>query len=111
MGIYVFLVRGAATNEYSYVSVPLSVMHATNEYSYISVPLSVMHATAHETVLNGHRIPKGTWVFPMLYAVNENDKGWEDPDAFKPERFIDQNGECHRPDNLIPFGIGKNVPY
>ena len=71
------------------------------------MPLSIVHAAAHDTILDGHRIPKGTWMFPMLYAVNGDDKAWEDPDAFKPERFLGTDGKCHRPDNLMPFGIGK----
>ena len=71
------------------------------------MPLSIVHAAAYDTILDGHRIPKGTWIFPMLYAVNGDDKTWEEPSVFKPERFLDENGNCHRPEHLLPFGIGR----
>ena len=43
----------------------------------------------------------------MLYAVNRDENGWQQTDAFKPERFIGKDGQCRRPDNLLPFGIGN----
>ena len=68
--------------------------------------MSSVHAAAYDTVLEGYRIPKDTWIIPILFTVNEDDNTWEEPDVFKPERFLDENGKCHRPDYLVPFGIG-----
>lgn len=31
---------------------------------------------------------------------------WDDPTAFKPERFI-QNGHIVKPEHFLPFGTGK----
>ena len=78
-------------------------------FTLFTVPLTVTHTTAYDTVLNGYKIPKDTWVFAMLFAVNEDGKEWQNPDVFMPERFLDEYGTCKRPQNLVPFGIGKEL--
>jgi cytochrome P450 len=32
---------------------------------------------------------------------------WVDPEVFRPERFLDSQGNVKREEALIPFGIGK----
>jgi methyl farnesoate epoxidase/farnesoate epoxidase len=34
-------------------------------------------------------------------------KYWGDPEAFRPERFLDSNGKFVKPERVIPFGFGK----
>ena len=31
---------------------------------------------------------------------------WEEPLEFKPERFLNKDGNVYRPDEFIPFSIG-----
>jgi cytochrome P450 len=32
---------------------------------------------------------------------------WKDPDVFRPERFLDDEGNVILKDKVIPFSIGK----
>jgi fatty-acid peroxygenase len=53
----------------------------------------------------GHHFEKGTWFLLDLYGTNHDARIWEDPDAFRPERFRDWNGS---PFNFIPQGGGDH---
>ncbi|XP_038058684.1 cytochrome P450 2J6-like [Patiria miniata] len=71
------------------------------------VPLGVAHAAAADTQFRGFLIPKGTLLFPNLWAVARDPKVWSDPDQFKPERFLNDKGEAVQAEELIPFSIGR----
>lgn len=36
-------------------------------------------------------------------------KLWGDPENFRPERFISEDGKLLRPEALIPFGSGEKL--
>lgn len=46
-----------------------------------------------------------------MIVVNVNrvlmDESWGDPEAFRPERFLDDEGRIDCPDQHTPFGIGE----
>ena len=42
-----------------------------------------------------------------LGAVHMEPSYWGDPEAFRPERFINEDGSFRRDERVIPFGIGK----
>jgi cytochrome P450 len=68
--------------------------------------MSVIHMAEENTTLKGYNIPKGTWVFPLLVAVAEDEKLWPEPELFKPERFLDASGNFVKHEELIPFSMG-----
>ena len=42
------------------------------------------------------------------FKTAHNDKKvWDRPDEFRPERFIDENGQFNRQHNFIQFGLGN----
>ena len=51
----------------------------------------------------GHRLPKGTAVATAIAAVQHHEGHWDDPLAFRPERFLDG---APAPYTWIPFGGG-----
>ena len=51
--------------------------------------------------------PKDTMVCTALTGIWFNPKYFPDPWTFKPERYIDGNGEYKPNENLFPFHIGK----
>ncbi len=75
--------------------------------AYNSVPHEAM--TDFDTT-NGHRVPKGTMLFLDIYSIMHDPAVFEDPDAFKPERFLNDKGQFTGPhDHVIPFGVGRRT--
>ena len=70
-------------------------------------PHSVSHSTAGEVILGGYTLPNDTVIIPDIYSIHMNPDLWEDPEEFKPERFIDAEGKLSKPQHFIPFSIGK----
>ncbi len=67
-----------------------------------------MHAASCDTELCGYLIPKGAYLLSNLWAVHHDPTIWEDPEDFKPERFLTQDGKVKQRTEFIPFGIGKH---
>jgi cytochrome P450 len=63
----------------------------------------VARVLTQELELGGYRMPAGTRVMPSIYLTNRNPSVYEDPAAFRPERFLE-----NAPDTFawIPFGGG-----
>ncbi|CAK8696252.1 unnamed protein product [Clavelina lepadiformis] len=70
------------------------------------VPLAVAHKTNENSELNGHVIPKDTAVLVNLWAVHNDPDYWDEPEIFKPERFIDDQGRFVKSSHVIPFSLG-----
>ncbi|KAK8196771.1 hypothetical protein M8818_006938 [Zalaria obscura] len=50
--------------------------------------LGMHHATTEDDWYNGHFIPKGATVILNWWAVHKNPAIWEDPEEFRPERYL-----------------------
>ncbi|KAI0278746.1 cytochrome P450 [Russula aff. rugulosa BPL654] len=74
------------------------------------VPLSMPHATTEDDVYNGFFVPKGAVVMTNIWAVLHDPVMYPDPDSFKPERFINEDGSL-RDDPILTslFGFGKRI--
>ncbi|KYM98059.1 hypothetical protein ALC62_11405 [Cyphomyrmex costatus] len=74
---------------------------------FVGRTLSVPHRALKDTSIVGHKIPKDT-----MLVVNFNrilmDESWDDPEDFRPERFLDNNGNIITPEKYFPFGIGRH---
>ena len=84
-----------------------------NEVLRISsvIPLGVPHKTTAETTVAGYAIPKGTQVLFNNWAIHHDEKHWADPFDFKPERWIDEQGNFI-PDrylSFLPFSAGRRI--
>jgi cytochrome P450 len=64
---------------------------------------SVQRRLTAELEIGGYRIPAGTTVAPAIVGVQLDGDLFEDPHAFRPERFLEQP---IAPYTLIPFGGG-----
>ena len=84
-----------------------------NEVLRISsvIPLGVPHKTTCETKVAGHRIPKGTQILFNNWAIHHDERFWEDPYDFKPQRWIDEKGNfvADRYLSFLPFSAGRRV--
>lgn len=44
---------------------------------------------------------------PVLWSIHLNSSYWSNPEVFKPDRFIAENGSLTKPDAFLPFQSGK----
>ena len=49
----------------------------------------------------------GTAIYANLWAVMHDKYYWKDPNEFRPERFLDNDGQFRRDDRCVPFSLGK----
>ncbi|KAJ1525347.1 hypothetical protein ONE63_010165 [Megalurothrips usitatus] len=70
-------------------------------------PVGVAHRAVRDSVVMGHLVPKDTIVLANLMSVHMDREHWGDPDSFRPDRFLDAEGNVKSTDYFLPFGIGK----
>ncbi|CAL8362799.1 unnamed protein product [Gadus morhua 'NCC'] len=83
-----------------------AVLHEVLRFCNI-VPLGIFRATSQDANVNGYTIPKGTMVITNLYSVHFDEKYWNDPGVFSPQRFLDSNGNFVRREAFLPFSLGR----
>ncbi|GJD01134.1 cytochrome P450 [Colletotrichum higginsianum] len=52
-------------------------------------PLAIPHATTQDDVYQGYHIPANTTILMNIWAISHDPDEYEDPDSFRPERFLD----------------------
>ncbi|XP_028807257.1 cytochrome P450 84A1 [Neltuma alba] len=72
------------------------------------IPL-LLHETAEDAEVSGYYIPKKSRVMINAWAIGRDKNSWEDPDSFKPSRFLKQGVADFKGSNFefIPFGSGR----
>ncbi|KAL3887169.1 hypothetical protein ACJMK2_027119 [Sinanodonta woodiana] len=76
---------------------------------YPVAPLALPHAVSKEIIFRGYRIPQGTTILVNLDSVLRDPSTFRDPDVFRPERFLDTDGHITKPQEHIPFSIGRRL--
>uniref|UniRef100_A0AAT9UTR8 Cytochrome P450 15A1 n=1 Tax=Maconellicoccus hirsutus TaxID=177089 RepID=A0AAT9UTR8_MACHI len=71
------------------------------------VPIGIPRKAMQDAQLLNYTIPKDTFILPSLWSVHMDEDYWKDPYAFRPERFLNQEGKLIQDPHLIPFGLGK----
>ena len=71
-------------------------------------PFGAPHATSEDVEFRGYHIPKNTLIFANIYASHHNPRIWGDPQNYRPERFLSDDGKtCTKNKAWMPFGTGK----
>ena len=70
-------------------------------------PNGVEHVTREEIQLGGFTIPRGAEIIALLMAVHMDEKYFPEPEVFRPERFLDEQGHVKPSRALMPFSVGK----
>uniref|UniRef100_A0AC34RSM3 Cytochrome P450 n=1 Tax=Panagrolaimus sp. JU765 TaxID=591449 RepID=A0AC34RSM3_9BILA len=68
---------------------------------------NLLHKTTKDVEIMGYKIKAGTTIVPQISCVLYDEKIFPDPYKFEPQRFINENGQLKKIDELIPFSIGK----
>ncbi|XP_024947074.1 probable cytochrome P450 304a1 isoform X2 [Cephus cinctus] len=73
-----------------------------------STPLGVPHVATENTLFCGYSVPANTIMLTNLAAMHHEPELWGDPYRFRPERFLNANGELYK-DPSLPFSAGHRV--
>ncbi|XP_077733192.1 cytochrome P450 2E1 [Canis aureus] len=73
------------------------------------LPSNLPHVANQDTMFRGYVIPKGTVVIPTLDSVLFDKQEFPDPEKFKPEHFLNENGKFKYSDYFKAFSAGKRV--
>lgn len=80
---------------------------ALNETLRMYPPTSALSThTVADIELAGETIPRATTVMLSMYATHHNPRIWENPQQFRPERFLDATEAARHRYAFFPFGGG-----
>ncbi|KAK9106786.1 hypothetical protein Syun_022797 [Stephania yunnanensis] len=72
--------------------------------------LSWARLAIHDVHIGNNFIPAGTTAMVNMWAITHDENVWSEPNAFKPERFLNENVGIMGTDlRLAPFGAGRRV--
>ncbi|OAX34799.1 cytochrome P450 [Rhizopogon vinicolor AM-OR11-026] len=69
----------------------------------------VPHATTTSDIYNGYFIPKGVVVVANTWAMTHDAQKYPNPDEFKPERFLHEDGSLTSDTMPLGFGWGRRI--
>jgi cytochrome P450 len=73
-------------------------------------PMGLPHSTSDDDVYRSYFIPKGSMVIADAWAVLHDPELYPDPEAFKPERFLNEDGTFRDdPGISLAFGVGRRI--
>ncbi|KAF9015058.1 cytochrome P450 [Cyathus striatus] len=78
---------------------------------YPVTPQALPHRAVAEDIYEGYYIPKDATLVPNIWAIMHDDALYPEPNKFKPERFLKQDGRQLPPDPVTAgvFGFGRRI--
>jgi len=73
------------------------------------VPLNIPHVSGEDDIWEGYWIPKGSFVFANIGFMLRDERIWENPESFYPERFLDPSCPPPFDPQSVIFGFGRRV--
>nr|UUB32681.1 cytochrome P450 CYP306A1 [Dendroctonus valens] len=73
------------------------------------VPLGVPHGALEDLEVDGYRIPKGSLLLLLQWAIHMDETQYRDPETFNPGRFLDAEGRFCKGEFFMPFQTGKRM--
>ncbi|OMP01901.1 Cytochrome P450 [Corchorus olitorius] len=70
------------------------------------VPLLVPHMSSDYCTIGGYNVPPNTILLVNMWAIHRDEKNWDDPTCFNPERFDTSEVDAYK---LFPFGVGRRI--
>lgn len=80
-------------------------MENYNEIHYVGIA----HRATENEKLGKYIVPKNTLILCSIWSTHMDESYWKDPQNFRPERFLDVQGNIIQHENFIPFGETKFI--
>lgn len=71
------------------------------------LPLGVPHGALEELEVDGFRVPRGSLVLLLQWAVHMDPARHAHPETFEPRRFLDAEGRFRTGPDFLPFQTGE----
>ena len=65
----------------------------------------IPHGVLAPVKIGDWEVPAGTMVMPLQWATNMDPEIWSQPEMFRPERFLDSEGELRSDKHIYPFQV------
>ena len=90
----------------------MATVYEVLRYTSAIGPLCLPHRVLKDQVLEGYRIPKHSLILSNLWHIHHDPERWREPWEFKPERFLDLEGDLLPPEhatrrNFLAFSTGQ----
>jgi len=72
-------------------------------------PIGFPHTSIADDIYKGFYFPKGSLVMPNVWAITRDEAVYPDPEAFKPERFLEEDGSLNHDDVGYVYGFGRRL--
>jgi cytochrome P450 len=69
----------------------------------------LMRVAAKPDKIEGKEIRSGDTVALFAYGAHHNAKFWDDPEEFRPQRWLGEAAKARKPYTYLPFGGGKRA--
>ena len=97
--------REPTTADYSSLAYTRAVIQETMR---LYPPIwALMRVAAKPDVIDGKNIKPGDRIVLFAYGTHHSPKYWDEPEEFRPERFMGDAAKKRKPYTYIPFGGGK----
>ncbi|GMS92471.1 hypothetical protein PENTCL1PPCAC_14645 [Pristionchus entomophagus] len=88
------------------------IMRAANTIPFLAFHRCGFIASTEDSIVGGKLIPADTLTLPQTYSVLRDERFFDRPEAFLPERFLEIDGTTPHKKNLerlLAFGMGKRI--
>ncbi|KAL3835263.1 hypothetical protein ACJIZ3_009999 [Penstemon smallii] len=106
-------IREIVTDKHDITDNDLEKMHylkaVVKETLRYHTPIAVFGREAREDAkIMGYEVAAGTMILINAWAIGRDPASWDEPEKFKPERFLDSSVDFKGLDfELLPFGAGR----